>query len=260
MDPNLVNAEPDDDDLELEPPAPPAVPPPPLPGPPAAQTPSATPELSREQLLEQMARLQAAQTRNNGELAKRRHIGKAMKDLGIEDLGAWLTERGIDPTTGQRIDSATPPTPTAPTPSLDESEVERRVQLKLEQVTAQQAERATALESALRETAIRAALREANFAGTMEPPAEGQPSGLERALRVMDLSKIVVEPSGQVTGVAEAVKSLQAEIPEWFRRPTPPPPPSPRRGSVDGGDRRPAPQRPLTWEEQAAGRLSGKRR
>lgn len=219
---------------------------------------------SYKQLMAENARLQAGNTRNNQELAKRRRVAQWMDRHGITDLDAWLAEQGIDKETGAPLEGTgkvspsptepptAPPghvdTPPAPAgngkpPEPDAAEVERRVRLELERRGAQADERAEKLTTSLRTSAIEAGLTKASFVGT-----------LETAMRVIDVTKVEVDEDGKVTGVDEAVQALRAEIPEWFRRRPQAPMPPRDGGAVDGGDKgRPKPKQ-KSWADQVVDR------
>jgi len=244
LDDELDDDEPDDDDDDDDDEEPPA--------------PAKRSKPSYAELLEQLKKLQAGQQRNNKELAKRRITGQWMEKHGIDDLDAWLAERGIDKETGQGqappapapegIQNPPPVAPVAPAappasennpPALDEAEVNRRVQLELEKRNAREAERAQVLEESLRSSAIEAALKGLGFAGTVE-----------KAMLLIDKAAITVGDDGTVTGAAEAAQELREEIPEWFRRRAPVAPPRPGGERMDGGDKRPAPPPKKRWDEQ----------
>lgn len=214
-------------------------------------------------LQDQIARLQGSVRRNNKELGNRRKLGQWAEKHGITDLDAWLEGLGVDKETGKPKQSAAPSTtpepvqqpaqqspaePAAPAATgYDDAEVERRVNLRLEQEGARNEEENTTLRSALAQSRLESELRGLGFRGKFEV-----------ALRVVDLDSIEVDGEGKVTGADAAAQSLKEEIPEWFRQPT-----NGGRGrsggeDVDGGGRqRPtAPQRE-TWDRQILKRIRG---
>lgn len=269
-----IEVGPDDDSGTIDSTTPAA---PPLPAPPAA-----APAQPAEDQQSQIERLQAAVKRNNAENAKHRSTAKTMKRLGIDDFDQWLSDRGIDPATGLPAPSGPPDSgpeydedeydeddgegegdeeeepeveepeeqpeseeqPATPPPARDPN---RKALLEAEKrITATQAENGV-LRQALIDAALNEALRAARFSGTVD-----------KATRIMDLASIQVDANGGVTGAQEAVRALREEIPEWFTagRPTQS---AQARGPIDGGERRAAPPRPLTWEQQAANRMTGRR-
>jgi len=244
LDPNAPDDDDELDDDDGEPQAPPA-----------QQGPT------REELLAEIQRLRRGNTRNNRELAKTRQVAAWMKKNGITDLDQWLADQQQPPGgTGEVSGSPTetlgtppghvdnPPAPPAP-PVPSETEIQRRVQLELERRQAQEDERVDKLTQSLRASAIQAALSNARFSGTVAT-----------ALKVIDQSKIEVDSDGNVTGVDEAVQELRAEIPEWFRRASPPPTnPTRNGGAVDGGEKRPPAAKARRWEDQIVDRWKGGR-
>lgn len=205
--------------------------------------PKTEPIRTYEELAAENERLKNATRRNNRELAQRRHVQEWMESHGIEDFDAWLSQQGIDRDTATR--TATP-TPAPNGNGHGDSETARQAALDLERERAKwEEERASlqerhgALTDAMKRAAVVAALAKAKFNGTED-----------KALRVVDLSKVTVGDGGEVTGASEAVESLRTEIPEWFRERGRPPT---RSGGedVDGG-RRPAPApKKMTWEQKA---------
>lgn len=212
---------------------------------------------SNQDLQAQLAKLQAAVRRNNQELAKRRRVGQWMADHNIDDLDAWLADLGVDKTTGQPAVKA--PASTAPAPAsesapstplggFDEAEVERRVQLRLEQEAAQSDDVNDILRGTLAASALEIELGKIGFRGKMGT-----------ALRVADLAGISVADDGTVSGAEAAAASLKEEIPEWFKAP------QARNGpirvggeDVDGGNKsRPAPVKD-SWEKRVVEQLRGR--
>jgi hypothetical protein len=206
---------------------------------------------SYEDLMTEVVNLRERTRKNNGELAKRRHVQQWMDQHGIDDLDSWLSSLGVDKDTGQRAPAAP-----APATNPDQGEIDRLIALETEKHQAALEERQSEWEAQrgklsefVRRAAVEAALTRAGFTGT--PDA---------ALRVVDLNLVQVVEDGdgyKIEGANEAVASLQDEIPAWFR----PRNGRPRTGGedVDGGRRPKPPPRKPTWEEQALGRLTGQR-
>lgn len=218
-------------------------------GSPVREPPAKTPQPTRtyEEVVAENERLKHATRRNNRELAQRRHVQEWMESHGIEDFDAWLTEQNIDRETGARAPAGAPPVDSN---GHGDPEAARQATLDLERERAKWdgertefQERYDSLADAMKRSAIIAALAKARFNGTED-----------KALRVVDLTKVVVGDNGEVTGASEAVESLKTEIPEWFRERGRPPV---RTGGedVDGG-RRPAPK-PVkqTWEQKAIAQM-----
>ena len=208
-------------------------------------------------LLQSNSKLEAATKRNNAELARRRKLAAQLQKHGIEDVDAWLAQQqqggsqaplspeGVDE--GSESPTETPETPTTgvkPPMTADDAEVARRVALALEQRDAQETERVSLLEDELRISRVETLLTNAKFKGT-----------LEKALRVMDMDSIIVDDDGKVTGVEDAVASLQQEIPEWFDRPEQRQPRQRGTREVDGGDKPRPPARPQTWEQRISAQI-----
>jgi len=208
-----------------------------------------------KQLQEQIARLEAGVKRNNQELASRRKLGQWADKHGIKDLDSWLATIGVDKETGQPVQGSSMPPGTAPTDSgeptpaktgFDEAEVERRVQLRLEQHSASAAEENDTLRDALRRATLESALKGMKFKGK-----------LETALRVVDLGEIEVDLDGSVTGADKVAQSLQTEIPEWFQRANGTGATRTGGEDVDGGTRTRPPATKDSWEKQIVSRLRG---
>jgi hypothetical protein len=203
------------------------------------------------ELQDEIERLRRGNSRNNQELQKRRQVAQWMDSLGITDLDAWLTERGIDKTTGQPASQTAPqPTP-EPAPAAGGEDFDRRVALEVERLRAQDEakadaaeDRATKVSARLKRTALTAALLSSGFVGAMD-----------RALRVADLDSLQVDDEGEVTGVDQAVESLRKDIPEWWR--------APRNGrrsggeDVDGATRPTRPPAKVGWDQRVLSRLTG---
>lgn len=215
-----------------------------------------------------MARMEAALKKANGEAAKHRRAGKALARLGIDDLGAWLTERGIDPETGVPFgDDVVDPHEADDELFDDRSERSTR---RADRETARQIRAAEkraesrAMEKLipiLAQAAATNALREAGFKGT--------PAKMDRLLRMIDpneLDVVLDEDEFEIDGLEEAVANLRDDFPELFEDPDERPrrraatksTPA-RRASgardVDGGERgRPA-KKTGGWAEQIAARM-----
>lgn len=218
---------------------------------------------SYKDLQDQIKRLEAGQRRNNSELTRRRLIGQWAEKHNITDFDAWLESKGIDKETGQPagqqppaeqvtaeqpVPSAAPPAPAAP-PVIDETEIDRRVQLRFEQGEAQHAEENDTLREELAKARLESELGRLGFRGKFDT-----------ALRVVNLGDIEVQLGDdgvKVVGADVAAKSLQAEIPEWFRRTNGAGPTRTGGEDVDGGTRQRPPQQRDSWEKQIIGRLRG---
>lgn len=216
---------------------------------------------SYKELEDQLAKTRAAVRRNNQELANRRLIGQWAAKHQITDLDAWLESIQVDKETATRTPAA-PAAPAAKTETdtsvgvvvpagegFDEAEVERRVELRMEQLGAAQEEQNDILRGTLAATVLQLELRQLGFRGK-----------IETALRVADLAAITVSEDGTVSGADVAAASLKDEIPEWFRAPT-------ARGNggtirtggedVDGGGKTRPPAAPVSWEKRVADQLRG---
>lgn len=207
-----------------------------------------------DELMEEVVGLRERNRRNNGELAKRRQVQQFMEAHGITDLDSWLSELGVDRESGQRLPAPAP----AAQPTQNDAEIERRVALATEQHQAQLQEREGAwgeersrLQQFAISQAIEPALTRAGFSG----------GDVGRALKVMDLGSIQVDADEdgllKVTGLDEAIASLKADIPEWFRKSNGVRPPRSGGGDVDGAPKPPPRPRTPTWEERVDQQLRG---
>jgi hypothetical protein len=228
---------------------------------------------------EAVQRMEAALQKANREAAKRRAVGKQMEQLGITDLGEFLSARGIDPETGLPYgDDVVDPRDTDPDdePLDDEPPARRRGEMRTntrETVravrAAEQRGRAAAMSTLtpiLAQQAAENAMRAAGFTGTQDQ--------LDRALRMIDARQVDVEideDGFDVVGIDEQVADIQDAFPQLFRQDEPPArrrtePATPARrrrtgaAAVDGGERGRQPKKPLTWAEQMAEQLSQQRR
>ena len=227
-------------------------------------------------------RLTSALKRANSEAGKRRRVGKVMDRLGISDLDTWLTERGIDPTTGQpygsdvvdpgdaddepagrRADDYEREEDVRPRRDDDERTARQRDRQTARQIlTAEQRGRAAArdeLMPAMAELAARTAMRDAGFTGT--------PQQLEKMLRTIDPDTIEFDFDGgsfELVGIEEAIEELRTDFPERFeartngraaRRTTANGRATRGAREVDGGDRGRQPRKALGWAEQMVAQM-----
>jgi hypothetical protein len=232
-------------------------------------------------------RVQSALKRANGEAGKRRRVGKVMDRLGIDDLETWMTQRGLDPESGEPFGSdVVSPDDEADDDGYQERERERddrrdsrsRDRETARQIrTAEQRGRAAErdrLIPALMEQSARLALRDAGFSGTKQQ--------LDRMLRSIDPRDLDFdddEGSFELLGMDEEIERLQDDFPDYFgggrdedERPR-------RRGTksatsrtattsrargardVDGGSNRGRqPSAPRGWAEQAVEQMMNNRR
>lgn len=228
-------------------------------------------------------RVQGALKRANGEAGKRRRMGKAMEKLGIDDLGTWLTGRGIDPETGEPFGTDVVGTgdeqdepddgyEREPAPRETERDARQRDRQTARQIlAAEQRGRATARDEVmpiLAEYAARTALRDAGFVGT--------PKQLERALRSIDPATLDLEMDGdsfELIGIDEAIDELRDDLPEYFEQPA-----ARRRTAtgattaraartattrtrggardVDGGERGRQPKAARSWQDKVAEQMA----
>lgn len=251
--------------------------------PPAKQTRQAKP--TYKQLLEEVTKLREGNTRNNRELATRRHLEGFMKEHKIKDLDAWLSSLGVDKTSAQLIKGTEDPspnpteTPGTPAPGVDttntqqqppvapeaptalsDAEVERRIQLEVEKRLARENSqkdetppeltREEILADRLKSKEVDTILARLNFTGDRS-----------KLMRVLDMSGIELDSSNEVVGADAAVQEIREEFPEWFRsrRPATVAPSRTGGDAVDGGDKRPPAQKPKSWADQVVDRWqSGK--
>jgi hypothetical protein len=222
-------------------------------------------------------RLTAAHRRANSEAGKRRRVAKVMEQLGIDDLPTWLTERGIDPNTGQPYGSDV----VDPEDDGDLYEVEpvagqtdeRRRDRETARTIAAARQRA---ENEARNKYVPLVLQAQATVALREAGFNGTPQRMERLLRMIDPNEIDVVVDGDafdIEGLDEAVAQLQEDFPELFeeseegrrrsntsnRRAASTGRATSRRASgardVDGGDRGRAPKKPLGWAEQIAAQM-----
>lgn len=225
-------------------------------------------------------RMEEAVSKANRTAAKYRRAGKTMERLGIDDLPTWLTERGIDPDTGQpygsdvvdpdetpgddgalyddepldrderrrsRADEAKRDKETVRAIRTAEKRAEARAEAKFVPILAQQA--------------ATTALREAGF--------KGKPERLERLLRMIDPSDLdihVGDDEFEIEGLDEQVAALVDDFPELFAAPveakttrtggtrTRPARRATGARDVDGGERGRTAKKPGGWMDQVAAR------
>jgi hypothetical protein len=225
---------------------------------------------------ESWERVQSALKRANSEAGKRRRVGKTMEKLGIDDLGTWLTSRGIDPETGEPFGGDVVGSDDAeeyddfeePRRRDDDRDARQRDRQTARQIlAAEQRGRAAARDEVmpiLAEYAARTALRDAGFVGTSKQ--------LERALRSIDPSTLDLEMDGEsfeLLGIEEAIAELQDDLPDLFTAPASTRRSTSRTGTsraatsrtrggareVDGGERGRQPKQPLSWKEKMVAQM-----
>lgn len=239
---------------------------------------------------EAVERMEAALRKANREAAKRRTLGKTMQKLGIDDLEAWLAQRGIDPTSGRPYgndvvdpDDLDPGDDTGQDDPVDDSRPTDRTDDRTDRrdrrrpandreiarsvLAAERRAEQRALDKfvpILAQTQATNALREAGFHGTKEQ--------LELALRMIDpraIDVLVEDDEFEVDGLDEQVEEIKERFPSLFKDPDEPVTrrnraprdddgggtrrPARRTGArdVDGGDRG-RQTRTLGWKEQVA--------
>jgi hypothetical protein len=229
---------------------------------------------------EAVRRMEEALHRANRDAARNRRAGKAMQRLNIEDLPTFLSERGIDPETGNPYGDDVVDPADLDEPDLDEPLEQERPPARrrterpvsdrdiVRQVRAAEtrAERRTMdrLTPILAQQAAESAMRAAGF--------DGDQDEMDLALRMIDSRQVDVEIDDdgfEVVGIDEQVELIREKMPRLFKqenKPTrrdrtagdrTPPPPRRRTGAaaVDGGERGRRAAKPLTWAEQMAQRL-----
>jgi hypothetical protein len=222
--------------------------------------------------------------RANNEAARRRRVGNLMTKLGIppgQEM-EWFRERGIDPDTGDAIETPTRRTNGAtanddtdnadadgePDDRQDDGQNQPRdadgryTKADIERAAIRAEARTQGrYEAALIETAAEAQLRAEGWNGT----------NIATALRFIDAREVEVtfddEGRMEILGITEQIDDMKAEFPTWFRKARQPaadtPPTRQARGArqVDGADRgRAATNAPKGWAEQMSDRMGGKRR
>jgi hypothetical protein len=163
---------------------------------------------------------QAAIRRNNQENGKLRSFRKKLESLGVDDLDAWLEERGIDPSTGGplgELDEDQPePSKGRGKPKEDEDK-DRPEDTRRPVSDATARRRIRALEREVASTehkykpvvarlAAQNALMEAGWSG----------ENISRIMRLIDLDEVDID-DGEVTGIQEQVDELKTDYPEWFK-------------------------------------------
>jgi hypothetical protein len=154
-------------------------------------------------------RLQEAQKRNNGELARNREARKILKRLGLKDASEFanfLIDRGIDPDNGDLLDNAR---------KAENADTEgHRAETIAQHRRAEQrgAERESARwRPAVVQWAAADAFRDAGFSG----------GNLSRVLRLLDVDSVDVEfdDGGDVVvyGLDEQVKTIVEDLPQLFK-------------------------------------------
>lgn len=227
---------------------------------------------------ESFTRMEAALERANKEAARNRRAGKAMKDLGIDDLPTYLTERGIDPITGKPygadvVDPDDEGDGHDNESLLDEPRGGRRAATSDRDIvrqirTARERGRKDAMDQLtpiLAQQAAENAMRLAGF--------DGDQGELELALRMIDTRNVDVEIDADgfdIVGIDEQVEAIRQTMPRLFKQENGPSvknrtredrtaaaPVRRRTGAaaVDGGGRGRQQAKPQTWEEQMAAQL-----
>lgn len=190
---------------------------------------------TREEWEAQQAKLKTA----SGEAAARRK---------------YLRAHGIDPKTGQKIQTDPDPEPDDETVSKDDtprgpSQVEIRRQI--EKATTEAELRGRRQTRAL-VTGVNAALAESGWNGQR----------LGSLMKLLDLDEVDVDDDGEVTGLAEQLDEIKREWPEFFKRTRNPANPSNGSGGsgqngvsaakVDTADKKPPAPEPKDWVEKLA--------
>lgn len=256
----------DEDGLDEEPDEPPA------------QTRRRDAKPTYKDLLAENTKLREGNSRNNRELATRRHLEGFMKTHQITNLDQWLTGIGVDPASGHLAGppqgtgdgSGSPTEPLETPPAGDgntqtqeqppeapaapagpsEQEIERRIQLEVAQRlarenpspadTPEEPTREEILAARLKDKEIDNILTRLNFSGDRK-----------KLDRVLDATGIELDENNEVVGADAAIQEVRAEFPEWFRRrPAGTPPPQNGGESVDGGDKRAPGAKAPTWEQR----------
>lgn len=172
-------------------------------------------------------KLRDALKRNNAQNARLRHTEKTLKRLNITDLGEFLAQHGIDPTSGQKLadeledgapegeDEATPATPatTATKTKTTTAQDRARRALELQRAADRASAEAEALyKPALVTTAARAAFMDAGWAS--------KDFGL--AMRLLDLDEIGVDfgetGEAELIGLEEQIERVKKSFPALFRK------------------------------------------
>lgn len=101
---------------------------------------------------------------------------------------------------------------------------------------------------ALAKVATDAALSDHGFSGTA--------SERKRLMDMLDLDEVDVGDDGSVTGIAEQIETIKADIPSWFKPKREVPVRRSGAADVDGGNRRGKPaEGPKGWAAKAAAQL-----
>lgn len=235
---------------------------------------------------DQWDRMSDAVSRNNGELRKRRFLGKPLERLGITDeetLRDKMIEWGRDPDSGERLeggeyegsDSDLFEQPDGLDRQDDADRAPKRTKAEIAAERRRHEERGMARAEARYKPgmALFAAEAELRSAGW-----SGKEIGL--AIKLIDPDEIEVEfdDSGWPTvhGIEDQVAKIKEEFPDWFRPRRAPTRdedaedgrrerstrlPARRAGTrqVDGGERRRPADKPMTWLQRADAQMMGKR-
>jgi len=170
-------------------------------------------------------KLREALKRNNGQNARLRHADKTLKRLNITDLGEFLAQHGIDPTSGQKLtdepdpaegeaETNTPPaTPTTPTKTSTAQDKARQALAVQRAADKASAEAEARYKPALVASAAKAAFMDAGWAS--------KDFGL--AMRLLDLDEIEVDfgdgtETAELVGLEEQIERVKKSFPALFRK------------------------------------------
>lgn len=154
---------------------------------------------------EEWDRQQAAVRRNNQENKKHRLLRRRLTDAGIDPdtdeggqaLADLLANRGSASGGGGKDGDDKPAGPSAADVRRAETRAAERAAARVE----------ARYKAPLARTAARAALADAGWSG----------KDLDRVMKMIDLDEVDVDDDGEVTGIAEQIDGIKADIPEWFR-------------------------------------------
>lgn len=238
---------------------------------------------------ESFQRMEDALQRANKEAARHRRAGKAMRDLGIDDLPTYLSSVGIDPATGKPygddvVDPDTlddddggslldeePPARGRRGERTSDRDIVRQVR------AAEQRGRRAAMDELtpiLAQQAAEAAMRAAGF--------DGDQDEMELALRMIDTRQVDVDIDAdgfEVIGIDDQVETIRQRMPRLFKQENGATTHNRTRedraggrsaaagrkrtgaAAVDGGGRGRQPAKEPTWEQRMAEQLDrfGKR-
>lgn len=189
---------------------------------------------------EEWERVQAAVKRNNEENKRHRLLRKSLETRGI-DLSTEDGRTALE----DLLNGRTSPE----TGAQDQNTAKRDAQRQVERAVARTEAR---YKPALARSAAQAALTTAGWSGTA--------TELTRALKMIDLDEVDVDSDGNVTGIADQVEAMKADIPSWFKADEKPAAER-RRGAaeVDGGDRQTKTAAAPNWLERVDRQMTGAR-